>query len=310
MAINKLMQVVKQASSQSARSLQTKVGPSELGGCRREFWYKINEPTKTNENQLVLASYMGTAIHKAIEADFRASDPTGARYMLEVTVETEGIEGHLDCYDLIDFEVIDWKTTKQKNQGYFPNRDQIWQVMVYALMMIRAGHRVDKVTLVSLARDGDERDLIEYSVDYDEAIALEALAWYKNEMERQEIPAAEKDATTWCQHYCAFFGKCEGIISKEKGVDLPLIKDDLVLDAVSDYLVYGARIKELEIRQEAAKGVLSGVIGQTLDGTKVTWSYMEGRQSVDSEAVEIALGYVPKKQGQGYDKISVKEAKK
>lgn len=306
---DKLLGVVRRASFGSARSQQTKIGPSELGGCKREFWYKVNEPSVTNENQLVLASYMGTAIHKAIEQDFRDSDPESKRYLLETEVEFGGMTGHVDLYDLEDFEIIDWKTTKQKNQAYFPNKHQVWQVMVYGKMMKHAGYRVDKVSLASIARDGDERDLIIVSFEYDDAIADEALAWYKIELERMEIPEPEKDAETWCQHYCAFFGKCKGLDITDKSADLPMITDDMIVYAIEDYLAFGSQIKELEAKQDSAKGVLAGVVGMTPSGIKLTWSHQDGRETVDADAVELALGYVPKKRGEGFDKISVKAPK-
>jgi len=38
------------------RSTQIQVGPSELGGCRRKVWYKLNDQPETNDNELKLAA--------------------------------------------------------------------------------------------------------------------------------------------------------------------------------------------------------------------------------------------------------------
>ncbi len=33
------------------RSKQTQVGPSEIGGCRRKVWYRLQGQPETNDNQ-------------------------------------------------------------------------------------------------------------------------------------------------------------------------------------------------------------------------------------------------------------------
>ena len=38
------------------RSKQTQVGPSEIGGCRRKVWYRLNAQPETNDNQSKLAA--------------------------------------------------------------------------------------------------------------------------------------------------------------------------------------------------------------------------------------------------------------
>ena len=68
------------------RSTQTEVGPSEIGGCRRKVWYRLNAQPHTNENQSKLAAIMGTAIHTAIEEAIGAIDPEGKDYLVETAV--------------------------------------------------------------------------------------------------------------------------------------------------------------------------------------------------------------------------------
>ena len=34
------------------RSNQVQIGPSELGGCRRKVWYRLNDQPETNDNAL------------------------------------------------------------------------------------------------------------------------------------------------------------------------------------------------------------------------------------------------------------------
>jgi hypothetical protein len=51
------------SNKRSARSLQKAVGPSEIGGCRRQVWHRVNSTPVTNVDTLEMAAWMGTAIH-------------------------------------------------------------------------------------------------------------------------------------------------------------------------------------------------------------------------------------------------------
>ncbi len=70
------------------RSTQVQIGPSELGGCRRKVWYRLNNQPETNDNELKLAAIMGTAIHAAIENALANNQEV----LLEKTVEY-GLDG-------------------------------------------------------------------------------------------------------------------------------------------------------------------------------------------------------------------------
>ena len=62
-----LLEVLRAKDAGRARSKQTQIRPSELGGCRRKVWYRLNDQPETNDNEMKLAAIMGTAIHSAIE---------------------------------------------------------------------------------------------------------------------------------------------------------------------------------------------------------------------------------------------------
>lgn len=157
---------------------------------------------------------MGTAIHSAIESTMAKHHPD--RYLLEA--EYPGVPGllgpsHVDCYDKVDHEVIDWKTTAKKNLRYFPKLNQRWQTHIYAESMIRAGYPVKTVTLVAIARDGTERDIKVHSEPYDERIAGQAYDWQRDVVEKAntgEIPDPEHSGPI-CTDYCPFYGPiCPG----------------------------------------------------------------------------------------------------
>ena len=101
-------------------------------------------------------------------------------------------------------DVIDWKTSKVRNLTYFPSKQQRWQVQLYGYLLANNGYAVNRVSLVAIARDGDERDVKVHTEDYNESIALEALGWLAAVKEAAEAPAPEKDAS-YCQFYCKFY---------------------------------------------------------------------------------------------------------
>jgi hypothetical protein len=282
------------------RSKQTAIGVSSLGSCRRKVWLELAGTPKTNPTKS-LAAIMGTAIHAAIEAAF-ANNP---RFLIENRVEIDGLPpATIDCYDTEEMEIIDWKTTKKSNLSYFPSKQQRWQVQVYGYLMNKSAYPVKTVSLVAIARDGDEDDIVVYSEPYNPAIAEEALAWLTDLQNTTEAPAPEKDAASFCRNYCEFYGSaCNGIGKDYSG---NAITDEAASKAASEYIAIGAEIKALEAQQEAAKAALVGVSGVTMQGVKVSWSEVAGRTTPDLDAIKALLPTVPMKTGQPSIRLSVK----
>jgi hypothetical protein len=303
-----LIKALRDSALDSERSQQTSIGPSELGGCRRRVYHRIHKTPVVNDDVLTLSAVMGTAIHGHIEKVIHVLDPTKHRFETEIEVEAEGIKGHIDVYDRLNHEVMDWKTTKIKNLGYFPTQQQRWQVQVYGWLMDKNGYHVEKVTLVAISRDGDERDIVYYSEDYDPKVALQAIEWLQQIQLRTEPPAPERDVS-FCKHYCPYYDEhefvgCKGR-TKNEGNDF-IIDDLIVQQAAQEYLDLGTAIKALELKQDQARAQLDGVSGTTLNGITVKWSTAKGRSSVDEEEVKKILGYVPTKTGRETIRLSVK----
>jgi hypothetical protein len=163
---------------------------------------------------------MGTAIHDHLSRGLAAHDPF--RYEIEFPVAAEGVVGHVDVYDREEFEVIDWKSTTKKSLGWLTKNDedgrpvlgaaagswpavkQMWQVQVYGWLLEQNGRPVKRVTLVGLARDGDEDHVREWSGEYDEQVAREALAWIAEVRDSEVMPPAERGAG-YCRSYCPFW---------------------------------------------------------------------------------------------------------
>ena len=300
-----LVKALHDKENKRGRSTQVQIGPSELGGCRRKVWYRLNNQPETNDNEVKLAAIMGTAIHAAIENALADNQEV----LLEKTVEYGGMKAHVDCFIPGTGDVVDWKTVKLKNLSYFPSEQQRWQVQVYGYLISKSGlGKVQTVNLVAIPRDGDERDILVHSEPYNEAIALEALNWLEAIRTSQEAPAPEKHES-YCKSYCKFYDAsgemgCVGL-KKE------LIQPDVIIDGAESmtalhYAQVDEEIKALEAKKESLREQLFGVTGVTSTGYEIKWSVTQSN-TVDKDAVQAALGYVPTKQGKESTRLSIKK---
>ena len=303
----KLIKALHDKENNRPRSNQVQIGPSELGGCRRKVWYRLNDQPETNDAELKLAAIMGTAIHSAIESAFAGDNSI----VLEQTVEYNGMKAHVDAFVPETGDVIDWKTVKAKNLSYFPSQQQRWQVQVYGYLIDKAGKGKPRtVNLVAIPRDGDERDIKVHSEAYDESIALEALSWLEAIKESAEAPAPERDES-YCKFYCKYYDAsgemgCVGLKKERTKNDLPVIEDEAVSLTALEYVQIDEKIKSLETQKEALRENLSGITGVTKTGYEIKWSTVQSN-TVDKEAVEKALGFVPTKQGKESARLSVRQ---
>jgi Domain of unknown function DUF83 len=282
------------------RSLQKQIGVSSLGGCRRQVWHNIQGHTGSNQTSS-LAAIMGTAIHTQIEKAFENSAA-----MIEHRIEAS--DGYppatIDYYDPELGEVVDWKTIKMSGRDWFVSEQKRWQVQTYGFLLARQGFEVKTVTLVGIPRDGSEEDIIVHSEPYDPAVAERAFAWLRDLESRTEAPAPERDATSFCAKFCKFYGDlCNGI---EKGYDGEAIVDDNQTKAALRYKEILAEEKALAVEKDGVKSALEGVAGITMDGIKVSWSSVAGRQTPDTEQITKLLGSVPMKQGSPSVRLTVK----
>ena len=306
-----LLTVLHEKDANKSRSKQTQVGPSEIGGCRRKVWYRLNDQPETNFQLKKLAAIMGTAIHSEIEKSIEAVDPNGEKYWVETEVEYDGIKAHIDLFIPETGSVVDWKTVKVKNLSYFPSAQQRWQVQVYGYLLEKSGKaKVKDVNLVAIARDGDESDVRIHTEPYDEVMALEALQWLANVKALTEAPAPEKDAN-FCKNYCQYYDAsgemgCVGLIKERIVLSEVVIEDAQVDTHALKYLQLDERIKELEKEKDSLKSSFEGTTGVTASGIQISWTTVKGRETVDSEQVEKLLGFLPKLVGKESIRLNIK----
>lgn len=303
-----LIKTLHEKENKRSRSTQVQIGPSELGGCRRKVWYRLNDQPETNDAELKLAAIMGTAIHTAIESAFAGNKSI----MLETVVEYNGMKAHVDAYLPDTGDVIDWKTVKAKNLNYFPSQQQRWQVQTYGYLIEKSGVGKPKnVHLVAIPRDGDERDIKVHSEPYDEAVALEALNWLAAIKESAEAPAPERDES-YCKFYCKFYDAsgemgCVGLKKGPTKTEYPVIEDSEADKNALEYLQLDAKIKQLSERKDALKESLTGLLGVTKSGIQVQTSTVKGSFIVDKDEVQAKLGYIPGKEGKESTRITIKQ---
>jgi len=305
-----LLHVLHSQDASRDRSMQTEVGPSEIGGCKRKVWYRLNAQPHTNDNQSKLAAIMGTAIHAAIEEAIGAIDPEGKEYLVETEVAYGDMKAHVDLFIPSSGAVVDWKTSKIKNLGYFPSNQQRWQVQLYGYLLSKNGYEVKTVNLVAIARDGSEKDIKVHTEPYDEVMALAALSWLANVKASTVLPEPEKDQS-FCKDYCQYYDATEqmgcGGLKKERIVLSEVVIEDVEVDKHAlHYLQLDSKIKELEKERETLKESLIGSTGTTASGIEISWTIVKGRESVDAKEVEKLLGFVPKVVGNESTRLNIK----
>jgi len=307
-----LLEVLRAKDASRARSKQAQIGPSELGGCRRKVWYRLNDQPETNDNEMKLAAIMGTAIHAAIEDAIGVADPKGEKYWVETEVEYNGMKAHIDLFVPETGDVIDWKTVKVKNLSYFPSQQQRWQVQVYGYLLDKSGKgKPRNVNLVAIARDGDERDVKVHSEPYDPSIAEEALNWLAAIKESTEAPEPERDQS-FCKSYCKYYDEsgemgCVGLKKERIAIDEQVIADADVDKNALLYLQLDNKIKELEKEKDSLRTSFEGLLGTTSSGIQVSWTTVTGRSTVDTTEVEKLLGFVPKKEAPDSLRLTIKQ---
>ena len=292
------------------RSTQTQVGPSEIGGCRRKVWYRLNAQPHTNEDQSKLAAIMGTAIHAAIEEAIGHLDPDGKDYLVETEVAHGDMKAHVDLFIPSTGAVIDWKTSKVKNLSYFPSKQQRWQVQIYGYLLSQNGYKVNTVNLVAIARDGAEKDVKVHTEAYDEDIALEALEWLTEIKAMETAPEPEKDES-FCKLYCQYYDAsgmmgCVGLKKERIVLSEVVIEDEEVDRNALHFLQLDQKIKELEIERDSLKTSFEGTIGVTASGIEISWTKIKGRETVDKDKVKELIGYVPVSVGQETARLNIK----
>lgn len=179
--------LIEDAMVNAPRSLQKRIGPSELGmACRRCLAHKLaGTPEHTEAAWL---PQVGSAVHAWLEEVFVQANAglDRARFLVEsrVTVGTVGgieITGSADLYDRELGEVTDWKivgtTTLRSAKAKGASPVYRAQAMLYGRGFTLRGLPVRRVRIAYLPRNAVAlSDAYIWTADYDEQLALDTIA--------------------------------------------------------------------------------------------------------------------------------------
>ena len=187
---NELMYAIRDALTNSPRSLQTSIGPSEIGSpCNRRIGYKLLGIKVQDDQRVNWKAAVGTGGHLLMEGIFDRYNVQHAqvlggheRFYIEtkVVVNDDGVDGSCDIYDRVTGTVIDWKfpgptqLNKYRRQRH-PGQQYKVQAHLYGRGWQRAGLPVTRVMVAFLPRNGELDESYIWYEPYDEQVALDAL---------------------------------------------------------------------------------------------------------------------------------------
>lgn len=155
-----LTEIIHYANDHSPRSLQTEIGPSELGTqCDRRLAYRLANNPEVNRRRDPWPAIVGTAIHHWMEAgvNLYQSDLGLDTYKTEQELTVDPLViGHTDLYR--EGVVVDYKSASpdmmKKYVKYGPPAGYRVQINLYAKGHMNAGREVRYVSLIFLPRAG------------------------------------------------------------------------------------------------------------------------------------------------------------
>lgn len=175
--------IIKEAIASQPRSLQRRIGPSEIGTpCNACLVCKLAGAPKAEDSAWL--PYIGTCVHAGLEGIF-ADNP---RFLVEQEVTVgqiggEDITGHADLYDIETGTVFDWKIVGKgtldtvRRHGIAATKPTYEaQRHLYGKGFAAAGHDVRHVAVVLLPRNHPSIDSLHIdSAPYDPDVADRAL---------------------------------------------------------------------------------------------------------------------------------------
>lgn len=134
---------------------------------------------------------MGTAFHMLMEK--YTSKNCLSEYHTSATYKGVTISGVVDCYDIFEKTIIDYKTTSVTSIMYNdgPKPEWVMQLNIYKALLEKEGYQVDKMKIIAIARDWNSSKG-KYDKNYPKSPILEV-----------EIPEIDvwKSIDAWLERY-------------------------------------------------------------------------------------------------------------
>jgi hypothetical protein len=220
---DELLAVIRSAIDAHPRSLQTEIGPSEIGHpCLRALAHKLAGTPPTGLQSPPWRQAVGTAVHKEFTGwTFDANEPLAEhRWYPDIRVlvgdlgtpdKPRPITGTLDLYDRLTATIVDLKVpgptamdTRRRGEESELYRDQ---VHLYGTGVIHAGAPVDMVAILRLPAAGELRDAIWWAEPHDPTRAARAFNRLRHVATLVDALGSQAAALLEpTEHYC---GRCD-----------------------------------------------------------------------------------------------------
>jgi hypothetical protein len=215
---SELLAAITEAIAAHPRSLQTEIGPSEIGHPCNRWLALFFAGAPRREQKPPWRPAVGTAVHEHFSAWLhRWNDLHGTRYLTDLTVYVgdlcpgRPVFGTLDALDVITGTVIDLKVPgpsqmkAHKTAAGGPERSPTYriQTQLYGRGAGNAGFPVANVGILRVPAAGDLDDAIWTHEPYDEQTAVNALTragGIATMVDALGAQAIEMQPTT--EHYC------------------------------------------------------------------------------------------------------------
>ena len=184
-----LLGAMREGVENQPRSLQTEIGPSEIGhACNRWLAHRLAGTEEVGLQSVKWKAAVGTAVHDHFTDWMHAyNERHGVRFLADVRVWVgdlyagRPITGKLDAFDLWTLTVVDLKTgSKSMLERYGPGKPENPQYEVqtdlYGVGATNAGLPVRNVGLLRVPRDGELNDSVWKVRPHEPARAATALA--------------------------------------------------------------------------------------------------------------------------------------
>lgn len=312
---NLFLQVVAGWDNSRPRSLQTTLGPSELGGCREYIRASVAGDPRTPETGFKSAAFMGTAVGDMIERILGLELDAILQTEITTNLPRTGITvaGSADAiipagkHELLPGgAVVDVKSKDglAEIERYGVSMENLVQVSTYLVGAVQMGilGRDAVAVLLYVDRSGGTRRFRTSTVDYDAALRWVDLAEERLMDVQEVIDKGSPDEDRWAirdkQPSWCFGVECAYRFACWEGSDhLPTeqITDPDQLEAIRRYVDGRDMEKDAASIKAAANKemALLGVSGQTPDGTIVSWT-RTGRTDPDGEPIMRLDVRVPK----------------
>ena len=263
------------------RSQQTSLGASDTYGCRARGLLKLLG-VSPSEEKMSWPANVGNSIDEWVG---RARVTVKPNRLAQVKVVYRGVPCTVDEYDPDTETLTDWKTKDDAKavgdvRKYGPTESQRGQVQMGAAGLIEAGHKVTRVRLCFMPREGDLEDGYSWEAPFSREEADQAAEWHAEQVVRAEQWKARLGSSPepadleplrdkprwWCSEYCEHLRNCRGLASDPDPVD------EETKQLGRDFLIARADADDAENRKRYFRKLLQNVSGPVVvDGQQLSW---------------------------------------